>query len=215
MKKLVQVLAIGALLLLLLPGMVWASSGKQPKAREKVSEVCASPIWAKKVLSFDQGERLNHTPVLQKRSNPRKALRQPDDKFVSLGFDGSITVAFKHPIANDDGQLVLYILVKETTWFNASEDYPTETARVFLIIDDKAVDVGTVNSRAEYDGTRGLARIKIEIPDRYDHVDAVKLEDETLEDDFKEGVEEGWEGWYNADAFDVDAVGTCSALASE
>ena len=204
MKKLIQVLAIGTLLLVLLPGMVWASPGKPPTARDQVRELCASPVWAKNVLDFDQGPRLDDQPVLEERSNPRKALRQPDDKFVSLGFGGSITVTFKDPIANNPGPEDLYVLAYEITWFKVSPNYPLEVAEVYLIGDGKEVLVGTVDNSSSGTGP-GILSI-VTIPEDLDYVQAVKLQDVTDREPF---VGKTWEGWYNADAFDLDAVGTC------
>ena len=141
------------------------------------------------------------------RDSPRKALHKPDEKFVSLGFKGSITVSFGHPIANNPGPDDLYVLVQETTWFDLSPDYPLERARVILIADGQEYRIN---------GVRGLVTSKsngtglgiVTIPEALPYVDSVKLVDATDATLF-----EMYQSWHNADGYDLDAVGTCSTPA--
>lgn len=66
--------------------------------------------YAAEVISFDQGDRKNGSPVVAARSNPENALGMPQNtdvvNFVSLGFGGNIVlkfnyVIFDNPDAND------------------------------------------------------------------------------------------------------------------
>jgi hypothetical protein len=69
--------------------------------------------FASQVVGFSQGLTKLGTPVNPERSIPENALGAPDGQnpvvnapvqnFYSLGFGGSITLAFPHPIANGEG----------------------------------------------------------------------------------------------------------------
>ncbi len=90
--------------------------------------------YATSVMNFVQGQRADATNVMAIRSNAELALGMPEPvvtnvvNFVSLGFGGSITLAFEAPIANGEGN---DILINEATWGNNScNNYP-ETADVF------------------------------------------------------------------------------------
>jgi hypothetical protein len=93
-----------------------------------------SGCYASSVFSFVQGNRRDFSAVSPVRSNPSLALGQPEPvvnnvvNFVSLGFGGSITLAFEAPIANGSGN---DIRIDEATWGNNTcNNYP-EKADVF------------------------------------------------------------------------------------
>jgi len=90
--------------------------------------------YATSVVNFTQGQRADATNVIAIRSNATQALGMPEPvvnnvvNFVSLGFGGSITLAFEIPIANGAGN---DIRIDEATWGNNTcNNYP-EKADVF------------------------------------------------------------------------------------
>lgn len=93
-----------------------------------------TPCFASQVVSFEQGDRLDGTNVAADRSNPANALGEAEPvvtgtvNFTSLGFGGSITLAFDYPIANGPGS---DIQINEATWnYPTCASYP-ESADVF------------------------------------------------------------------------------------
>jgi hypothetical protein len=93
--------------------------------------------YGNSIVSFNQG--LNHQglPVVSNRSNPNKALGQPEDNdnisnfinFVSLGFGGEIVLQ-TNPVIVQNSLSVLKVY--ETTWeFNNCNTYP-EKADVYV-----------------------------------------------------------------------------------
>ncbi len=89
------------------------------------------------VIEFSQGKRKDGKSIEINRSNPQKALSLADShdspqneiNFVSLGFGGSITLAFDQQLYNNSG-VDLHIF--ETSYGNPSfYDYP-EQAEVFV-----------------------------------------------------------------------------------
>jgi len=92
------------------------------------------PCFASQVVSFEQGNRLDGTDVLAVRSNTTNSLGESElvvegiTNFTSLGFGGSITLAFEYPIANGIGADVQ---INEATWNNLSCDHYPESADVF------------------------------------------------------------------------------------
>lgn len=90
--------------------------------------------YAASVVDFAQGLNSDGLPVEQARSNSTLALGEPETvvegivNFASLGFGGSITLAFEAPIANGDGA---DIRIDEATWGNNPCNRYPETADVF------------------------------------------------------------------------------------
>ena len=90
--------------------------------------------YANSVVEFTQGLRAGKTAVAPLRSNPQEALFMPEPvvngvvNFVSLGFGGSITLAFEEPVANGSGA---DLHISDVTWGrNPCSSYP-EQADVF------------------------------------------------------------------------------------
>ncbi len=90
--------------------------------------------YAASVVSFNQGDSFDGTSVSAIRSNAELALGMPEPvvtnvvNFVSLGFGGSITLAFEAPIANGEGN---DIRIDEATWNNNPCNRYPERADVF------------------------------------------------------------------------------------
>ena len=111
--------------------------------------------YAASVVSFEQGTRRDGTPVSAVRSDANLALGMPEAvvnnvvNFVSLGFGGSLTLAFETPIANGPGA---DIRIDEATWGNKTcNNYP-ESADVFASQDGiNFVYLGRVCQDAELD----------------------------------------------------------------
>jgi len=55
------------------------------------SDVCIAS-WANSVVSYNRGTRKDGTDVLLARRDPNSALGAPDNKFVSLGYGGTLVV---------------------------------------------------------------------------------------------------------------------------
>lgn len=111
--------------------------------------------YAASVVNFSQGQRADATNVTAIRSNPELALGMPEPvvtnvaNFVSLGFGGSITLAFEAPIANGAGN---DIRIDEATWNNNPCNRYPETADVFASQDgSNFVYLGRVCQDAELD----------------------------------------------------------------
>ena len=104
------------------------------------AETFCSPVAiVSEVIEFNQGRKKNGKLVLADRSIPENALYFGDAndsasplngvKFVSLGFGGSIILAFDQPFCNDEGNDLNLV---ETSSGNASfYDYP-EQAEFFV-----------------------------------------------------------------------------------
>jgi len=90
--------------------------------------------YASLVVNFNQGPSVLGSAVSVIRSNANQALGQPEAvvtnvvNFVSLGFGGTITVAFETPIANGAGN---DIRLDEATWGNNPCSRYPEKADVF------------------------------------------------------------------------------------
>jgi hypothetical protein len=90
--------------------------------------------YATSVVNFSQGLNAIGNAVSAIRSNDELALGMPEPvvtnvvNFVSLGFGGSITLAFEAPIANGDGH---DIRIDEATWNNNPCNRYPERADVF------------------------------------------------------------------------------------
>ncbi len=103
-------------------------------AVERAQRVCEGeerllregPYPASNVTDSDQGQRKDGSSVTADRSNETKALTFDDNRnsFYSLGFDGSITVAFDRPVQNRLGD---DLRIYEDTY---GTDYPAETVTV-------------------------------------------------------------------------------------
>jgi hypothetical protein len=93
-----------------------------------------SGCFAATISDFVQGTTANGLNVPANRSNPEQALNQPETvvdgvvNFVSLGFGGSITLAFETPVANGAGD---DIRIDEATWGNNPCNRYPERADVF------------------------------------------------------------------------------------
>jgi hypothetical protein len=93
-----------------------------------------SGCFATTFSNFVQGTTANGLNVAAIRSNPEQALNQPETvvdgvvNFVSLGFGGSITLAFETPVANGAGD---DIRIDEATWGNNPCNRYPERADVF------------------------------------------------------------------------------------
>lgn len=86
--------------------------------------------------SFQQGKRRNLTNVLNERSNPNKALFQPENNntinFVSLGFGGSVILKMGYVVFNKPGtDLQLF----ETSFGNPSCNSYPERANIEVSLD--------------------------------------------------------------------------------
>ncbi|HPH47008.1 MAG TPA: T9SS type A sorting domain-containing protein, partial [Chryseolinea sp.] len=96
-----------------------------------------SPVTITEVIGFIQGKRKDGKPIVAANSNPQEALYYPNShdyygseiKFVSLGYGGSITLAFDNPLYNKPG---IDINIAETSYGDPSfYDFP-EKAEVFV-----------------------------------------------------------------------------------
>ncbi len=99
-----------------------------------VTPAPVSGCYAASVVNFIQGDSFDGTTVSAIRSNAEHALGMPEPvvtnvvNFVSLGFGGSITLAFEAPIANGAGN---DIRIDEATWGNNPCNRYPERADVF------------------------------------------------------------------------------------
>ena len=101
----------------------WTIYLKQPLACQEGEE------WADTVVSYNQGNRKDGSPVRTQRSNPEAAkIGQYDtieSHFFSLGFGGSIILGFDNYIINGPGDDIE--LVEAT-----NETYPDEKVNVYV-----------------------------------------------------------------------------------
>lgn len=98
----------------------------------------AAGPWADEVVRFVSGPRIDGSSIVTRRADPSAALGPaespvgsnnpiPEGTFLSLGFGGSLTLAFQNPICNGPG-VDLAIDVREIT----AEPYPAESADVYV-----------------------------------------------------------------------------------
>lgn len=100
---------------------------------EEEPEICEDPFasYASTVVDYDQGNKKNGGPVNVERSNADDALGAPDGStnpvsgFFSLGFGGTITVAFTDKVYDGEGDDLSF---HEIT--NNRNSYPEETILV-------------------------------------------------------------------------------------
>lgn len=137
--------------------------------------------WADTVVASNQGLRKDGTPVLPERSDPTAALgvaeedTQPEH-FYSLGFGGSVTVAFQNGISSG-------VFVVEAT----NDGYPNEMAEVEISVDGlEYTPIGTVNQDGE-----------VEVPEDFGCAQFVRITDMSNPEDFEDD---------DADGYDVDGV---------
>lgn len=105
------------------------------QARHNETFVCpecekGENVWGFSVASFSQGLRKDGSPVLANRSIPNNTLGAPQGlvnppKWYSLGFGGSVTVAYEHPIIDVPG---VDVSIHEIT--GGRPTYPVELASV-------------------------------------------------------------------------------------
>ncbi len=88
------------------------------------------PQWAYSVEDVDQGTRKDGSAVLPERSDPTLALYAADDKFFSLGKNGTITVAFQYAAEDVNGPDLSF---HEVT--NGRPTYPEEKATIEVSLD--------------------------------------------------------------------------------
>ncbi len=125
--------------------------------------------YASEVIVFDQGLKTNGTPVAAARSNPELALGQPDASnaaggFVSLGYNGSITLGFDgvvHDLPGND------LLVFETSFSGNNCGFgDDESAEIELSQDGNVfISVGVICRDGEIDiadsGLEYISQIRI------------------------------------------------------
>ena len=148
--------------------------------------------WASSVISYVPGLRKNGTAVLAGRSNPNNALGAPgtpaqnagEEQFVSLGFEGTLTVRFTERAYRTTGSEVVVV---ETT----GGTYPLEVAIVEVSPDGFSWETVGNADNSPTTSTFDLSGIS------FAYIQYVRLTDATnpaIHDDV-------------ADGFDVNAVG--------
>lgn len=163
------------------------------------STACSEAI---RIAGFDQGTRGDGKPVLPERSDPEKALGQPDAAdieidYVSLGFGGSITLDFDLPIRDRPGN---DFKVFETSEGNPTfEEFPEE-ADVYVSVN--GIDFVRVG-RATVDHSPGdnqfdLAALGL------DSIHYIKVTDRTDKDSPRFGG--------HHDGFDLDGIGLLNCI---
>lgn len=122
------------------------------------------------VVQFNQGKRKSGQPVHASRCNPQVALGVPEDddigstNFVSLGFNGSITLKFDYVIFNKEGNDLIVI---ETSFGAPScSAYPEKVLAEVSLDGQQWINLGTVCLDGEID-LGGLPAIQyIRLTDR-------------------------------------------------
>ncbi|MBZ9571926.1 hypothetical protein KJA15_01130 [Patescibacteria group bacterium] len=146
----------------------------------------AAGPWADEMVSFNQGNRANGTPVVPERSDPTQALGPAEGtdtiNFVSLGFGGILILKFDNCILNGEGD---DIDIVETSYGSPSCGAYPETVRIYASQDNSTwEDLGT----SCLDGACDLGSLP--------WAQYIKLVDESNTSDFGG----------TADGFDVDGV---------
>lgn len=152
-----------------------------------VDNVCAGGT----IISFDQGTRKDGKRISRLRSNPYRALGNPNERkffdFVSLGFGGSITIELNTEIF-DNNEVNEFAVIESTGLFhNIPCTYFPESAEVFASQDGITfVSLGTTCQDGEFDlATGNLPSAKY-----------IKIVDNSDKKVFP---------WF-ADGFDLDAI---------
>ncbi len=143
------------------------------------------------VVSFEQGTRKDGGKISRLRSYPERALGTPNERkffdFVSLGFDGSITIELNNEIF-DNKDTNEFAVFESTGFFgNIPCNYFPETAEVFASQDGvEFVSLGTTCQDGDFDlATGNLSSAKY-----------IKVVDTSDRNIFP---------WF-ADGFDLDAI---------
>lgn len=126
-------------------------SGDGPGYGEYVANsaeyVCTTPpppvpasCYAHEVVSYTPGKTYNGTAIPSTRTNPEKALGEPErsdattpenaNNFVSLGFGGELVIRFEYPIANGPGADVKVWETTNPGWTGNCVTYP-ETVQAY------------------------------------------------------------------------------------
>ena len=162
---------------------------EEPEEQEQPEEpvVCEEGTgWATSVAEYNEGTINDGGAIDEERANPEKALCEAEDddtlNFVSLGFDGSLTLGFTKYIINSEGNDVKVV---ETSFGSPSCGSYPEKAKVYASQDGEEWQyLGSGCLDAEYDlGELSWAKY-------------IKLEDNTDRSDFNN----------EGDGFDVDGV---------
>jgi len=164
---------------------------------EKVCD--GSTWWASSVVDYDPALRKDLTPVPSERSDPTKALGMPQNTgalgtFVSLGFGGSIVLAFDYPVCNCLGNDMAAIEVTNGV-------YKPESADVYVISGGVEVFAGAIGN-VYNDPSAHTSQQWVAVPDGICCFEAVKLVDTSDPADFTDGVADG----YDLDALRVSGV---------
>lgn len=166
-----------------------ADSNEDDIAQTSISVINSAPTgqcFAASVVDFTQGTRNDGGNVAGNRSDPMRALGEPQDNdtfnFVALGFGGTLTLEMDGFIPNLPGDDVRVV---ETTFGNSSCGGYPERVRVLASQDGSTyVELGNTCQDGTFDlGSLSSAKF-------------IRLQDMTNPNDFNG----------SADAYDVDAV---------
>jgi len=159
--------------------------------------------WAQTVVDNPddaQGDRWDGSAVLANRSNPTDVLGEPDgliagggSGFYSLGFGGSITVAFDGPVYNSYSPY--QVAGVEITGGNR---YPLESARVEFLYDGDWYPAATELTNQPVDGGDPKTFTYVKLPAEIPYAEQVRIIDTTDPADFTTKP--------TADGYDLDAV---------
>ncbi len=145
-----------------------------------------SPATINQVIEFSQGRRKDGKPIDINRSDPQKALYLADSydspyngiQFVSLGFGGSITLAFDQQLYDKAGY---DLYVYETSYGNPSfYDYP-EQAEIYVSQNgEEWISLGLTNPQGSEEGCYLKLDSEFDLqPSGWDWIQYVKVTDVT------------------------------------
>jgi hypothetical protein len=174
------------------------------------SVTMAVEMYANSVVDYDPGTQADGSPIQNKgdestwsytndpfdRDDPTNALGAPDGEFTSLGFGGSLTLAFPTPVYNvkgDDGTVI------EIT--GDRMQYGDEFAKVYAVTGGgNEVLLQEISNKDDPFNIGGSTDIEtrslFKMPPHLSKVVALKIVDDSDPSDFGD----------NADAFDVESV---------
>lgn len=181
---------------------------------QSIPVITTGDCYATEVVDYTEGVQKNGNPLAAGRNNPDKALGEPErtdaNVFVTLGYGGSLILAFDGYVTNGPGA-DLEIVETSFNQPNGCNNYP-EFADIYVSLDGVTYDfAGTIckedgfvdiSDAGDYDNIRFVKIVNNDslstTPDAFDVDGVVAIHNCETEGDLSDGDDQGGMGLYDA-----------------